>query len=174
MTSSSEANSLNSVIQTKLLRWNSVVVVQQHTKDGITISFPILTTKATGWTYFLLVICSLIGLLMILVGNQRVLGIHLLITWARQSILMASLSSHWVANSPQLKARFNELMAVIKKMESEVPRRSGCNNEEDAEEFQLLLWADFGSRVKCDSIQKQCNFSGCKHTRWRQDKRRRP
>jgi hypothetical protein len=52
---------------------------------------------------------------------------------------MASLSSHWVANSPQLKARFNELMAVIKKMESEVPRRSGCNNEEDAEEFQLLL-----------------------------------
>ena len=31
-------------------------------------------------------------------------------------------------------------MAVMKKMESEVPRRSGCNNnEEDAEELQLLL-----------------------------------
>ena len=42
-TPSFEANLQNGDTQTKRLRWKSVVSVQQHTKDGVSNSFPFLT-----------------------------------------------------------------------------------------------------------------------------------
>jgi hypothetical protein len=139
MTSSSEANSLNTVKQTKLLRWKSVVAVQQHTKDGVTNSFPILSDQSNRKDVFL--------------------AYHLRFDRPFDAPRGKSTSAwnstaHYLSkavnpygkfvfplgcNSRQLKARFNELIAIMKKMESEVPRRSDCNNEEDVEEFQLLL-----------------------------------
>ena len=123
------------------LRWKSVLGVKNTNKDGSphTHSYPFLSDK-TNWMDIMfarhLIVDRPFDAPHGKLGSAWTTTAHYV---SKAVDPDGNLVFPLGCNARQAKTRFQELMAVMKKMENEVPFKSGCDDEEDRSELHLLL-----------------------------------